>query len=197
MKKFGILTIFLVVFSMIASCSPLETATPEAPDDPSAGLQNPASVYCIENGFDLQLRTGDDGGQFGVCVFNDGSECEEWAYYQGECGPVIEKTTLPEEIVSIRDAALAYIAGNYPDVALPAGGEWSAGISSNVAYSKNTAYRLTTGNWILMITHPIVPPESSTPVEYRIFLSNLHPQSTFFWRGKVDAVGTVTEIAQW
>ncbi|MEA3339639.1 MAG: DUF333 domain-containing protein [Chloroflexota bacterium] len=33
------------------------------------------------------MRTGDDGGEYGVCVFSDGSECEEWAFFRGECEP--------------------------------------------------------------------------------------------------------------
>ncbi len=57
--------------------------TPE-PDEP-AGLANPASVYCEEQGGTLEIRTDADGGQYGVCVFDDGRECEEWAFFRGEC----------------------------------------------------------------------------------------------------------------
>jgi len=51
----------------------------------TAGLANPASVYCIDQGGKLEIRTDEEGGQYGVCVFADGSECEEWAYYRKEC----------------------------------------------------------------------------------------------------------------
>lgn len=54
-----------------------------APDAP-AGMANPASVYCEEHGGRVQLRNS-DAGQYGVCVFSDGQECEEWALYRGEC----------------------------------------------------------------------------------------------------------------
>ena len=53
-----------------------------------AGLPNPASVYCEEQGGKLEIRTAADGTQHGVCIFPDGSECDEWAFYRGECGPV-------------------------------------------------------------------------------------------------------------
>ncbi len=53
----------------------------------SAQLANPASVFCGEQGGTLELRANDDGGQYGVCVFDDGNECEEWAFYRGECKP--------------------------------------------------------------------------------------------------------------
>jgi hypothetical protein len=49
----------------------------------------------------VDIRTGDDGGQAGYCVFPDGSECEEWAFFRGECAPeptappVITETDTP------------------------------------------------------------------------------------------------------
>jgi heat shock protein HslJ len=33
------------------------------------------------------MRTDADGGQYGVCIFADGSECEEWAFFRDECQP--------------------------------------------------------------------------------------------------------------
>jgi putative hemolysin len=52
-----------------------------------ADMPNPASVYCEEQGGTLEIRTGADGGQVGICVFADGSECDEWALFRGECAP--------------------------------------------------------------------------------------------------------------
>jgi len=48
-------------------------------------MANPASVYCQENGGKLEIRTAQNGGQSGFCKFEDGSECEEWAFMRGEC----------------------------------------------------------------------------------------------------------------
>ena len=48
-------------------------------------IANPASVYCIEKGGNLSIRTDETGGQYGICVFPDGSECEEWKFFRGEC----------------------------------------------------------------------------------------------------------------
>lgn len=82
---------------VITSCSlfgnGLQTDEPSPQDnqgEPTAGnaeIANPASVYCIDQGYSLELRTNNDGGMYGVCVFPDGSECEEWAYFHGECAP--------------------------------------------------------------------------------------------------------------
>jgi putative hemolysin len=56
-------------------------------DGGSAGIPNPASVYCEEQGGTVEIRTAADGGQYGVCIFPDGSECDEWAFFRGECAP--------------------------------------------------------------------------------------------------------------
>ncbi|MEM4347078.1 MAG: DUF333 domain-containing protein [Candidatus Altiarchaeota archaeon] len=48
-------------------------------------IQNPASVYCEKQGGILKIRKDQDGNEYGVCVFSDGTECEEWAFFRGEC----------------------------------------------------------------------------------------------------------------
>ena len=52
--------------------------------DISFAMANPAAVYCLENNGILELRDS-DLGQSTFCIFPDDSECEEWAYYRGEC----------------------------------------------------------------------------------------------------------------
>jgi len=54
---------------------------------PAATMPNPASVYCAQKGGKLAFRQDVAGGVAGICVFSDGSECDEWAYYRGECQP--------------------------------------------------------------------------------------------------------------
>lgn len=48
-------------------------------------LANPASQSCAARGGTLQIEKRPDGGQFGVCVFVDNYQCEEWALFRGEC----------------------------------------------------------------------------------------------------------------
>jgi putative hemolysin len=51
-----------------------------------AGMPNPASVYCAEQGGTLEIRSDSAGNQYGMCLFSDGRECEEWALFQdGVC----------------------------------------------------------------------------------------------------------------
>lgn len=66
---------------------------------PQAEMPNPASVYCEQDGNTLEIRTAADGSQSGVCVFPDGSTCDEWAYFRGECGPATQKNATPAATV--------------------------------------------------------------------------------------------------
>ncbi len=82
--------------------APPPTATPTiaptptvAPPPPTAkpteaqaiGMPNPASVYCHDKGYTLEIRKDAGGNEYGVCIFPDGTECEEWAFYRGTCAP--------------------------------------------------------------------------------------------------------------
>jgi hypothetical protein len=52
---------------------------------PAAQLANPASQHCVERGGTLRMERRPDGGQYGVCVFTDNYQCEEWAMLRGAC----------------------------------------------------------------------------------------------------------------
>lgn len=48
-------------------------------------IANPASEHCLSQGGDLVIKTKKDGGEYGVCRLKDGTECEEWAFFRGQC----------------------------------------------------------------------------------------------------------------
>jgi len=78
----------LIVSIALSSCSAAQTQSTNVAvytDTPKTDMPNPASVFCEEQGFKLEIRTAADGSQSGACIFPDGSECDEWAYYRGEC----------------------------------------------------------------------------------------------------------------
>ncbi|NTW43342.1 MAG: DUF333 domain-containing protein [Anaerolineaceae bacterium] len=88
---------FIIILVTLTACTALQTqGTPESvpTDMPQAGMPNPASVYCTQQGHKHEIRTADDGSQNGICIFPDGSTCDEWAYYRGECGPVTPVVTV-------------------------------------------------------------------------------------------------------
>lgn len=55
------------------------------PIEENVGIANPASQHCVDVGGSLQIKTAGDGGQFGLCYFEDNRACEEWALYRGDC----------------------------------------------------------------------------------------------------------------
>jgi len=62
------------------------TPTPLVSPLPSkAEIPNPAAVYCINKGGKIEIRKDKEGNEAGFCIFEDGSECEEWAFYYGKC----------------------------------------------------------------------------------------------------------------
>jgi putative hemolysin len=94
MKRMILFTILLMT---LTACTALQVQTPEpvATDKTLGNMPNPASVYCEQNGNTLEIRTAADGSQSGVCVFPDGSTCDEWAYFRGECGPATQNHPTP------------------------------------------------------------------------------------------------------
>jgi putative hemolysin len=59
----------------------------------SKQLANPASVNCTKKGGNLVIKTRGDGGEYGVCEFENNQACEEWAMYRGDCPVGGVKTT--------------------------------------------------------------------------------------------------------
>ena len=51
----------------------------------SEGIANPASVFCEKNGGTLEIKEDVNGSQYGFCIFQDKSECDEWKFFRGEC----------------------------------------------------------------------------------------------------------------
>jgi putative hemolysin len=86
MKRVWWVLVILVALGLSAcggEPSPVPTAdTFQSP----LNLANPASKYCVDQGGRLEIRD-EPAGQTGYCIFEDGSECEEWAFYRGECAP--------------------------------------------------------------------------------------------------------------
>ena len=52
----------------------------------SVKMPNPAAIYCIEKAGKLENRETELGTK-GFCMFNDGSECNQWDYFNKNCYP--------------------------------------------------------------------------------------------------------------
>jgi putative hemolysin len=118
-------TIMIILLALTACTTPqtrtaLDTA---ATDMPQANMPNPASVHCTQNGNKLEIRNAADGSQNGICVFPDGSTCDEWAYYRGECGLTPQKSSTPAMVV----VATTEAGGGGPGGSNSSGGNASGG----------------------------------------------------------------------
>lgn len=90
-----ILSVALIVLTSCTTPQPQPTTDPVLTDTPLADMPNPASVYCEGQGYKIEIRTAADGSQSGACIFPDGSECDEWAYFRGECAPASQGGSTP------------------------------------------------------------------------------------------------------
>jgi putative hemolysin len=79
----GLIIIVILAFSFYSLNKPKQ-------QENISQIANPASKYCIDNGGNLSIRNDETGGQYGVCTFKDGSECEEWKFFRGECNTAIK-----------------------------------------------------------------------------------------------------------
>jgi len=80
-NKILVLGLLILSVVLVLGC----TGTPN--QENNVQMANPASVYCEQHNGTLEIRTDATGGQVGYCKFAGGSECEEWAYYRGNCTP--------------------------------------------------------------------------------------------------------------
>jgi putative hemolysin len=83
-------TASIILIILLTACTSARVNPAPGPNTaatPVPNLPNPASDYCEEQGYRTEIRTAADGSQSGACVFPDNSQCDEWAYFRGECGP--------------------------------------------------------------------------------------------------------------
>ena len=75
-------TLWLVALLAIGVLTLAGCGKTETPADENVGIANPASVYCEEQWGTLVLEEWS-----WICMFADGSYCEEWSFKNGECQP--------------------------------------------------------------------------------------------------------------
>ena len=96
-RTFGLVALLAIWSLTLVGCK-------SNPTDENTEVANPAAVYCEENWWVLQLEDW-------LCLFDDGSYCEEWAYQRGECQKgsliesweIVEETILSEDLLTVED----------------------------------------------------------------------------------------------
>lgn len=69
----------------LGSCISIPLLQPASAQKSAGQIANPASENCVKKGGRLVIHKRVDGGEYGVCVFEDNRQCEEWAMFRGEC----------------------------------------------------------------------------------------------------------------
>ena len=82
-----IISFFLLSTALLVACSASGSVNQaqSTPTTNSAQLANPAAENCTKVGGTETIQTKPDGSQFGVCVFQNNQQCEEWALFRGNC----------------------------------------------------------------------------------------------------------------
>lgn len=65
----------------------------QAAAETATQMANPASTNCVKLGGNLVIEKRGDGGEYGLCYFEDNKACEEWALFRGDCPQGGVKTT--------------------------------------------------------------------------------------------------------
>lgn len=81
----GIWIIGLLMVLLAVGCATTSVTPEPTSQAPESGIANPASENCVAQGGTLSIEESGNGGQIGVCYFEDNRQCEEWALMRGEC----------------------------------------------------------------------------------------------------------------
>ncbi|MBN1536532.1 MAG: DUF333 domain-containing protein [Anaerolineales bacterium] len=81
MKKRLIFIQILMILTFVG----LSACASKPTEQSTIGIANPASQNCEKVGGVLTIEKSGNGGEFGVCTFEDNRQCEEWALFHGDC----------------------------------------------------------------------------------------------------------------
>lgn len=71
----------LIAAATLSACAGADNPK-KLPEQGDVGMANPASVFCEQQGGKSVNRKDKDGNEYGVCVFSNGKEVDEWEYYR-------------------------------------------------------------------------------------------------------------------
>jgi len=137
---------FTIIMMALTACTSFRVQTSEsAATEILPNMPNTASVYCEQNGNKLEIQTAADGSQSGICVFPDGSTCDEWAYFRGECGPAIQTSPTPAMTI---EATIEASSGG------PGGSEGTGGDASGGYLPPGTTEEIADWRGVIKSTGP-------------------------------------------
>ena len=120
----------LIVAIVLGACSKTDSQSESESDKSekqSSQLANPASVNCVKKGGKLIIEKRGDGGEYGLCLFEDNMQCEEWAMLRGNC-----------PVGGIRVAGYVTPAARYCAIT---GGKYSITANSNMENEQGICFK--------------------------------------------------------
>ena len=102
MKNIILIVVLILIIVGLVYYSGFYQKKSVAEKNQNTGLANPAAVNCANQGGAGETRIF-ASGQRGFCLFPDGSQCDEWDLYRGDCA----KGQLKIEILKEGTGALA------------------------------------------------------------------------------------------
>lgn len=80
----------------------------DTPTEETVWMANPASVYCEQQGWTVNIVKDEEGNESGMCKLADGTEVEEWEYYRANNTGAVESLYSEEDLAAaeavIKDA---------------------------------------------------------------------------------------------
>ena len=171
------------------------------PDGSRCGAWDFLSGCCGQEFTYCEMQGGriEAGANIGTCRFSDGSSCDEYMYFLGECSPgdnpgeVSEDAVSSEEdVVEIRDFAeardfvAAYLHNQYGIEQI---GPW---IETNITPENaepSSTYRYVSGPLTIVITAEASAPYAPMyTIDQASYIAN-----GFYWEGTLSFDGTITE----
>jgi Tol biopolymer transport system component/putative hemolysin len=119
--KHTMFVLLILAALLVAACGGGPTPT-ALPTEAAPNMPNPASRFCVDQGYQSQIRD-EAGGQVGYCLFPDGSECEEWAFFRGECAPASESRSTPAPSMANPASKFCVDQGHQSEIRNEAGGQ--------------------------------------------------------------------------
>jgi len=90
--------IFLIfALAILLSGCQSKNSNNNSSNTPTLGLSNPSSVFCEEQGGEVEL-VETEIGMLGMCNLPDGRSCEEWSYARGGCDSI-------DDVINPRDSS--------------------------------------------------------------------------------------------
>ncbi len=107
----GVIACIMLTAGLFIASAPAAVLVPlpagVADPPPLVGMPNPAAVYAHDMGYGYEIRTDENGNQYGVVILPDGTERDEWELYR-ETHPSDGGDPGPMDPIGMPNPAAAY-----------------------------------------------------------------------------------------